>query len=209
MDIIQTMLHLNQTLGELIAQHGSLAYAALFLIVFCEMGLLPLFFLPGDPLLFVSGAFCASGSLNVWILMPVLFIATVLGSTLNYCIGRAVGQKVYTQNYRWLDREALQRSHAFYENHGSITFVMSPFIAVVRTFTPFVGGVASMTVGKFLAAMITGAAVWVVSLVLGGYFFGNIPIIRDHIGTIVLAGIGLGVGALAVSWLLKSYRSRA
>jgi membrane-associated protein len=209
MNFIEIMLHLNQYLSGLIEQNGNLAYAVLFLIVFCEMALLPLFFLPGDPLLFASGAFCALGSLNAWILIPVLFTATVLGSTLNYWIGRAVGQKVYSRNYRWLDRDALQRSHAFYENHGSVTFIMSPFIAVVRTFIPFVGGVANMTFGKFLVAMTTGAAVWVVSLVLGGYFFGNIPIIRDHIGGIVLIGIGLGLGSLAVSWLVKTYRARA
>lgn len=209
MNIIEIMLHLNQYLGELITQNGNLAYAVLFLIIFCEMALLPLFFLPGDPLLFASGAFCALGSLNAWILIPVLFAATVLGSTLNYWIGRVVGQKVYSRNYRWLDREALQRSHAFYESHGNVTFFMSPFIAVVRTFIPFVGGVSSMTFSKFLVAMSAGAALWVVSLVLGGYFFGNIPVIRDHIGAIVLIGIALGLGSLAVSWLVKAYRARA
>lgn len=208
MDIIQIMLHLNQYLGQLIAHNGNLAYAALFLIVFCEMGLLPLFFLPGDPLLFVTGAFCAMGSLNVWIVVPLLFIAAVLGSTLNYWIGRAVGQNVYSHNYRWLDREALRRSHEFYEKHGSVTFLMSPFIAVVRTFAPFVGGVASMTLPKFMAAMISGAAVWVLSLVVGGYYFGNIPVIRDHVGAIVLIGLGLGLGALAVSALVKAYKGR-
>lgn len=209
MDIIQITLHLNQYLGQLIAQNGHLAYAALFLIVFCEMGLLPLFFLPGDPLLFVTGAFCAMGSLNLWAVVPLLFIAAVLGSLLNYWIGRAVGQEAYSRNYRWLDREALRKSHEFYEQHGSVTFILSPFIAVVRTFAPFVGGVANMTLPKFLGAVISGAAVWVLSLVVGGYFFGNIPLIRDHVGAIVLIGLGLGLGALAISTMVRAYKSRA
>ena len=119
-----------------------------------------------------------------------------------------MGKNVYSHNYRWLDREALRRSHEFYEKHGSVTFLMSPFIAVVRTFAPFVGGVASMTLPKFMAAMISGAAVWVLSLVVGGYYFGNIPVIRDHVGAIVLIGLGLGLGALAVSALVKAYKGR-
>jgi membrane-associated protein len=205
MAMLEIVLHLNQFLGTLIAENGNMAYAILFLVVFCEIGVLPLFFLPGDPLLFFSGAFCATGALSIWILVPLLFVAAVLGSTLNYWIGR----KADSHNYRWLDRAALNRAHAFYEKYGSITFLMSPFIAVVRTFIPFVGGVANMTLAKFFAAMTTGVAVWVLSLVLGGYFFGNIPIIRDHVGGIVLGGIGLGVGALVVSWVVKAYRTRA
>ncbi|HEY8118517.1 MAG TPA: VTT domain-containing protein [Methylophilaceae bacterium] len=209
MDVMQIMLHLNQYLGTLIAQNGSLAYAVLFLVVFCEMGLLPLFFLPGDPLLFVSGAFCATGSLSLWIVVPLLFIAAALGSMLNYWMGRAVGQKVYSHNYRWLDRDSLKKSHDFYEKYGNVTFLMSPFIAVVRTFAPFVGGVASMAFPKFLVCMTSGAAVWVISLVVGGYFFGNIPVIRDHVGAIVLVGLGLGLGSLALSAVVKAYRARA
>jgi membrane-associated protein len=127
---------------------------------------------------------------------------------LNYWIGRAVGQKVYSRNYRWLDRDALQKSHEFYEKYGGITFIISPFIAVVRTFAPFVGGVANMTFVKFLASMISGAAVWVISLVVGGYFFGNIPVIRDHVGAIVLIGLGLGLGSLAISAMVRAYKAR-
>lgn len=208
MDMLEIVLHLNHFLSTLIAENGNMAYVILFLIVFCEMGLLPLFFLPGDPLLFFSGAFCAMGSLNIWILMPVLFCAAVLGSALNYRIGRALGYNVYTHNYRWLDRAALNRAHAFYEKYGSITFLMSPFIAVVRTFAPFIAGVSSMTLSKFLLSMVSGAALWVVTLVVGGYYFGNIPVIRDHISAIVLIGLALGLGSLAVSALVRSYRTR-
>jgi membrane-associated protein len=213
MDILQIMLHLNQHLGTIIAQHGTLAYAVLFAIIFCEMGLLPLFFLPGDPLLFISGAFCATGALNVWILIPLLFAATVLGSSLNYWIGREVvrrfGSAVFSQKHKWLDQDALEKTRAFYEKYGRITLILSSFIAVVRTFAPFIGGVSGMALNKFLVSMVTGAAVWVVSLVVSGYFFGNIPLVRDHISGIVLAGLALGLGSLAISGLVKGRKAKA
>lgn len=213
MDIVWGMLQLDQHLNTLILQHGGLAYAILFMIVFCEMGLLPLFFLPGDPLLFFSGALCAIGVLNLWILMPVLFIAAVLGSLLNYWIGlragRKFGPKVFSEHHRWLDPSALQKTREFYEKHGRITFILSPYVAVVRTFAPFIGGVSAMTFEKFMVSVTTGAAVWVGTLVVSGYFFGNIPLVRDHVSLIILAGIALGLGALAVSGIARAYRARA
>ena len=189
-------------------QYGSLVYALLFAIVFCETALLVLFFLPGDPLLFISGALCATGAMNIWILMLLLFTAAVVGSIVNYWLGNAIGQKVFVRDYKWLNREALQKTHAFYEKHGGITFLLSPFIAVVRTFAPFVAGVSAMTFRKFQIFVIAGVALWVITLVSGGYFFGNIPIIRDHLNTIVLLGIGLGVGIPTLHWLWKFSRRR-
>lgn len=209
MSLLHTLLHLDQTLGSVIAQYGTLAYVVLFAIVFCEMGLVPLFFLPGDPLLFIGGALSAAGALNLWLLMAVLFAAAVSGSTLNYGIGHALGQKVFTQELKWLNRDALERTRAFYEKHGGITFILSPYIAVVRTFAPFVAGVSAMTWSKFQLFNSAGAALWVISLVLGGYFFGNIPLIRDHLNGIVLLGIGLGVGALMVGACWNFYRHHA
>jgi len=206
--LVHAILHFDQNLGSLIAQHGAMVYAALFLIVFCEIGLLPLFFLPGDPLLFICGAFCATGVMKLWVLMPVLFVAAVLGSVLNYAIGRAVGQRVYAHDYRWLDRAALQKTHQFYESYGWITFILSPFIAVIRTFAPFVGGVSSMTFSKFLVAVVAGAATWVVTLLLAGYWFGNIPLVHEHLGALVLLGLVLGLGALAIAGLLRTYHNR-
>src|SRR5438445_11042636 len=114
MQLTDLILHFDQYLGAISAQYGTLVYVVLFAIVFCEMGLIPLFFLPGDPLLFISGAFCASGTMNIWILMAALFVATVTGSTLNYWIGNAIGQKVLTQNYKWLNKDALEKTHVFY-----------------------------------------------------------------------------------------------
>ncbi|MEZ0315734.1 MAG: VTT domain-containing protein [Methylophilaceae bacterium] len=212
MDLIWGMLSLDQHINTVIAMHGDLTYAILFLIVFCEMGLLPLFFLPGDPLLFFCGALCAAGALNLWVLMPLLLVAAVLGSVLNYRIGqtmmRKLGQKIFSYQHQWLDQDALKKSHAFYEKYGRITFVISPFIAVVRTFAPFVGGVSNMTFSKFLYSVTTGAAVWVVTLVVSGYYFGNIPVIREHISAIVLIGLGLGLGSLAVSGLVRAYKAK-
>jgi membrane-associated protein len=205
---LNMLAHFDQHLGSMIAQYHVAVYAMLFVVVFCEIGVLPLFFLPGDPLLFICGAFCATGALNIWVLMPLLIAAAVLGSTLNYGTGRVVGQKAYERNHPWLNREALARSHAFYERYGHVTFLFSPFVAVVRTFAPFVGGVAGMTFTKFLFWVFAGALAWVLILVPSGYFFGNIPWIRDHMGAIVLLGLGLGLGSLAVSGLLQARERR-
>ena len=207
--LLHLALHFDQHLGIAIAEYGVAVYALLFAIVFCEIAFLPLFFLPGDPLIFICGAFCATGAISLWVVMPLLFAATVAGSAVNFRIGRAIGQKVFTQDYRWLDKAALQRTHRFYEEHGGITFLLSPFIAVVRTFAPFVGGVSAMTYSRFLLFMTAGAAFWIVTLVPAGYFFGNVPLVRDHMSGIVLLGIGLGVGSLLVSgmwrWLAKRH----
>lgn len=208
MQLLQFVLHFEQHLGGAIAEHGTTVYAFLFAIIFVEIGVLPMFFLPGDPLLFLCGAFCATGAISIWIVVPVLFAATVAGSVSSYLCGRTIGQRVINHGYRWLDKDALRRTHAFYENHGGLTFLMSPFIAVVRTFAPFVGGVAQMTFTRFLRSVIAGAAIWVVTLVVGGYFFGNVPIIRDHMSVIVLSGVGIGVGSLAASGMYRYCKSR-
>lgn len=200
MQTLQMLLHFDSHLGSIIAQYGTLIYALLFLIVFCEMALLPLFFLPGDPLLFICGAFCATGALNLWGVIATLFVAATSGSLLNYRIGRAVGQRVFVRNYRWLDQDALRKTQAFYDTRGGLTFWLSPYIAVVRTFAPFIAGVSAMSQKKFLAFMVSGAALWVVTLVVGGYFFGNIPLIHEHLTAIVLLGIGVGMGSLIVGW---------
>ena len=208
MQLLHVVLHFDQHLGTAIAQHGTLVYAILFAIIFVEIGVVPMFFLPGDPLLFLCGAFCATGAISIWIVAPVLFAATVAGSALSYACGRALGTRVFTRDYRWLDKAALARTHGFYENHGGLTFLLSPFIAVVRTFAPFVGGVAQMTFARFMTAVVAGAAIWVATLVVGGYFFGNVPVIRDHMSEIVLLGVGVGVGSLVVSGLYRYARSR-
>ncbi|MES2934869.1 MAG: VTT domain-containing protein [Pseudomonadota bacterium] len=196
MDLMQffdMILHVDKALGQVIAQYGTLVYAVLFAIVFCETGLVVLFFLPGDTLLFIGGAFCASGAMNVWVLMGLLIIAAITGNTSNYWIGEAIGQRVFTHNYRWLNQDALRRTHDFFEKHGGKTIILARFIPVVRTFAPFVAGVSDMTHTKFQLFNVIGAVLWVVSLVAGGYFFGNIPIIKNHLNTIVIIGVGAAV----------------
>ncbi|HJV53466.1 MAG TPA: VTT domain-containing protein [Noviherbaspirillum sp.] len=203
MQFLDMILHVDKSLGNVIDQYGTMAYAVLFAIVFCETGLVVLPFLPGDTLLFIGGAFCATGAMNAWVLCILLIVAAVTGNTVNYWIGSAIGHKVFTHDYRWLDKAALRKTHAFYENHGGKTIVLARFVPIVRTFAPFVAGVSDMTFAKFQAFNIAGAALWVVGLVAGGYFFGNIPVIRDHLNTIVLIGVGAAVIPLALGGLWK------
>jgi len=206
MQFMDVILHVDKSLGFLIKEYGTLVYMVLFLIVFCETGLVVFPFLPGDTLLFIGGAFCATGEMNIWLLMGMLIVAATTGNTLNYWIGSLIGHKVYTHDYRWLDKKALQKTHAFYEHHGGKTIILSRFVPIVRTFAPFVAGVSEMTFSKFQFFNITGALIWVVGLVSAGYFFGNIPIIRDHLNTIVLVGVGAAVVPVALGGLWKFYR---
>ncbi len=197
-DFLNMILHIDQFLDAWVTQYGAWIYLVLFLIVFGETGLVILPFLPGDSLLFIAGAFGASGLLNPVLMGGLLIVAAVLGNTLNYSIGRYIGPRVFTKNYRFLDRKALLRTHAFYEKHGGKTIVLSRFLPVFRTFAPFVAGVGYMNVVRFQLFNISGAVLWVAGLITLGYFFGNVPIIKDHLNTIVL----IGVGAAAVPVVL-------
>jgi membrane-associated protein len=209
MQLADMILHVDKSLGKLIAEYGQLVYMVLFAIVFAETGLVVFPFLPGDSLLFIGGAFCATGEMNFWLLNLLLLIAAVGGNTVNYLIGRSIGQKVFTHDYRWLDRAALQKTHAFYENHGGKTIILARFVPVVRTFAPFVAGVSGMSFARFQLYNLTGALLWVLGLVTAGYFFGNIPVIRDHLNTIVLLGIGAAVIPVALGGIWKVYRKMA
>jgi membrane-associated protein len=206
MDLMQffdMILHVDKTLGMLLAQYGVYVYAVLFAIVFCETGLVVLFFFPGDTLLFIAGAFCATGEMNYLLLMALLITAAVTGNTLNYWIGEKIGHRVFTHDYRWLNKDALHRTHNFFEKHGGKTIILARFVPVVRTFAPFVAGVSDMSHGRFQLYNVTGAALWVISLVTAGYFFGNIPVVRDHLTAIVLVGVGAAVVPIALGGLWK------
>ena len=206
MDLMQffdMILHVDKTLGTLLAQYGTYVYIVLFLIVFCETGLVLLFFFPGDTLLFIAGAFCATGQMSYPLLMALLIIAAVTGNTLNYYIGQAIGHRVFTHNYRWINKDALQKTHDFFEKHGGKTIILARFVPVVRTFAPFVAGVSDMTHWRFQLYNVTGAVLWVTSLVTAGYFFGNIPIVRDHLTEIVLVGVSAAIVPLAGGGLYK------
>jgi membrane-associated protein len=203
MQLFDMLLHVDQTLNVLLDQYGVYVYAILFAIVFCETGLVVLFFFPGDTLLFIAGAFCATGQMSYPLLLALLIVAAVTGNTLNYWIGEAIGQRVFTHDYRWINKDALRRTHDFFEHHGGKTIILARFVPVVRTFAPFVAGVSDMTLARFQLFNFTGAAAWVVSLVTGGYFFGNIPVVRDHLTAIVLVGVGAAVVPLALGGLYK------
>lgn len=206
MDFVQFLdmiVHVDKTMDMLISQYGTLVYVVLFAIIFCETGLVVLFFFPGDTLLFIAGALCATGQMNLPVLMALLITAAVTGNTLNYWIGEAIGQRVFTHDYRWLNKNALQRTHDFFEKHGGKTIILARFVPVVRTFAPFVAGVSDMTFSRFQMYNVTGAVLWVISLTVGGYFFGNIPIIRDHLTTIVLVGVCAAVVPVALGGAWK------
>ncbi len=209
--LLGLILHVDKSLGSLLEMYGPMVYAVLFVIVFAETGLVVFPFLPGDTLLFIGGAFCASGMMSAPLLIVLLMVAAITGNTVNYLIGRALGQKVFTHNYRWIDRHALEKTHAFFEAHGGKTIVLARWLPVIRTFAPFVAGISEMGMTRFQMFNVGGAAAWVVGLVMAGYFFGNIPVIRDHLNTIVLIGVAAAAGpvALAAGWrFIKKLRSR-
>lgn len=209
MQFLDMILHVDKSLGIVIEQYGTLIYFILFAIVFCETGLVVLPFLPGDTLLFVAGAFCATGAMNPWLLVLLLVIAAVSGNTVNYWIGKAIGQKVFTHDYRWLDKAALRKTHLFYENHGGKTIVLARFVPIVRTFAPFVAGVGAMNYPRFLFYNVTGGIAWILIFVWAGYFFGNIPTVERNFELVIFAIIGLSVVPMVIEYWKERKRSRA
>ena len=203
MQLLDVILHIDKMLGVLIDQYGTLIYFVLFAIIFCETAFVVFPFLPGDSLLFIAGAMCAKGQMDPVLLIALLIIASITGNSLNYWIGSLIGHKVLEHDYRWIDKNALQKTHAFYEKHGGKTVVLARFIPLVRTFAPFVAGVSDMTLKTFQIYNVLGAFLWVMSVVLGGYFFGNIPMLRDHLNTIILLGVGAAVVPVVLGGVWK------
>lgn len=186
--LIDIALHLDQHLAALGAQYGLWVYAILFLIVFCETGLVVTPFLPGDSLLFVGGAVSAAGAMDVHWLVPTLICAALLGDNVNYFVGRFIGMKLFTRkDSRFLNRAHVDRARAFYDRHGGKTIIIARFLPIIRTYVPFVAGVAGMVYRRFIGFSIAGAALWVVSLCYAGYFFGNIPFVKNNLTLIILA----------------------
>ena len=188
------LLHLDKYINVVIQDYGQWTYLILFLIVFCETGLVVTPFLPGDSLLFVAGAFAALGSLNlVWVLV-LLSVAAILGDTINYWVGNYIGPKVFQmENSRIFKKEYLDRTHQFYEKYGPITIVIGRFVPIIRTFAPFLAGVGSMTYGKFLTYNVVGGILWIFSFTLGGYFFGNLPFVKKNFTLVIFAIIIISV----------------
>jgi membrane-associated protein len=195
---------MDQFLLALAGQYGAWVYFTLFCIFFSETGLVFMAFLPGDSLLFVAGAVAATGVMNIWVLMAVVFVGAVLGNTVNYWIGNWLGHKVYDGSIGWIDPVALKKTHIFYEKHGGKTLIIARFTPVVRTFAPLVAGAGDMDFARFQFFNVIGAALWVISLVGGGYLFGNVPFIKENLIINQIVGILAVVGPLvtAAGWLL-------
>jgi membrane-associated protein len=188
--LIDFILHVDRHLAEFVAAYGAWVYALLFAIIFVETGLVVMPFLPGDSLLFVVGALCGLGLMNLPLTLLLLTAAAVLGNQTNYSIGRHVGPRVFGwQKSRWFNREAFDRMHAFYERYGGITIVAARFMPFLRTFAPFVAGVAQMTRRKFTFYDVSGGALWVCSITVLGYVFGNQPWVKQHLSHIIWAMI--------------------
>jgi membrane-associated protein len=202
------LLHLDQHLQTLAAHYGGWIYAILFLIIFCETGLVVTPFLPGDSLLFVSGTVAAAGVLDVHVLAILLLLAAVLGDSLNYAIGRYLGPKVFHfEGSRFFNPEHLRRAHAFYERHGGKTIVLARFIPIIRTYAPFVAGVGAMTYRRFIAWNVGGAVLWVGLVLYAGYFFGNIPLVRQNLSWVIIGIIVVSIMPGVVAYLRERART--
>ncbi len=203
------ILHIDKHLGEIIAAYGYWTYSILFAIIFMETGLVVMPFLPGDSLLFAAGAFAATGALNVWVLFILLFVAAVVGDSVNYWVGNRIGPRVFQEDVRFLKREYLERTQRFYDKHGGKTIFLARFIPIIRTFAPFVAGVGTMHYSKFIMWNVVGAFVWTSVFIFAGYFFGNIPIVRDNFGLVVIAIILISVMPVGYELLLHRLRPAA
>jgi len=196
------LVHLDRHLETLLQQHGAWVYLLLFAIIFCETGLIVTPFLPGDSLLFIAGALAAGGGIDVHLLALLLVAAAVLGNTVNYSIGRFIGPKVFHwEESRFFNRRALDRAHAFYEKHGGKTIVITRFVPILRTFAPFVAGIARMTYLNFTAYNLAGALAWVLSLLYAGYWFGNVPFVKQNLTWVILGIVVLSVTPLAFEYV--------
>lgn len=201
------LVHLDRHLAAMLQEYGPWVYLLLFTIIFCETGLVVVPFLPGDSLLFIAGALAAAGGIDVHVLALLLVIAAVLGNTVNYSIGHFLGPKVFQwENSRLFNRKALERAHAFYEKHGGKTIIITRFVPILRTFAPFVAGVARMTYLRFSAYNVAGALAWVLSLLYAGYWFGNVEFVRQNLTAVILGIIGLSLLPLAFEYLRHRLR---
>jgi membrane-associated protein len=195
----QMILDFDKHLPALISMHAGLVYVILFAVIYLQIGVLPFFFLPSNPFLFVCGAAWAAAGLNILLLLPILMIAAFLGNLTGYWLGGTVGQKFFVEYLKWPNQTSLDKTHAFFEKNGEKSFLISLFLPVIRTLAPFLAGVTKMNFSKFVRATAAGSVIWVLVCVLAGYFFGNIPAIKNHLGLVTL----LGLGMVIVGLLLK------
>lgn len=198
------VLHIDRYLGAIIQTYAGWTYGILFLVIFIETGLVVTPFLPGDSLLFAAGAFSATGALNPWFVYVVGAIGAILGDTSNYWIGHAVGPRVFNDQTRWLRRDYLLRTRDFFDRHGKATIFLARFVPIIRTFAPFVAGVGEMKYSQFIGYNVLGGILWPALFVAGGYYFGNIPFVRNNFSLVIVAIVVISV--LPVVW--QAIRSR-
>lgn len=192
--LIDVILHLDKYLVEFTTQYGFWIYLILFLIVFCETGLVVTPFLPGDSLLFAVGTLCAVGEINITMILFLLIIAAILGDSINYWIGNIIGPKAFHyEDSKWFNKKYLERTHQFYEKYGGKTIIIARFVPIIRTFAPFVAGIGQMTYSRFLLYNVVGGIAWVSLLLYAGYFFGNVPIVKKNFSLVILIIIILSI----------------
>jgi membrane-associated protein len=208
-NLIDIFLHLDKYLATVIETYGVWTYALLFLVIFMETGFVITPFLPGDSLLFAAGTFASpalGGVLNLWILLPLLSAAAILGDTINYWVGHFIGPKAFSGDVRFLKKEYLDRTHEFYDKHGGITIIIARFIPIIRTFAPFVAGIGAMHYGKFITYNIIGAVMWVSLFTLGGYFFGSLPFVTNNFSIVVIVIIAISVMPAVFEFTMERIR---
>ena len=185
--LVDFILHVDTYLNGIITRYGAWTYGLLFVVIFMETGFVVTPFLPGDSLIFAAATFAARGVLNPWLIFILLSIAAVGGDTANYWIGHAIGAKAYTGEVKWIKKEYMDRTHAFFEKHGGKTIFLARFVPIIRTFAPFVAGVSEMSYGHFITWNLVGGVTWVATFTLLGYFFGNIPFVQDNFELVIIA----------------------
>ena len=207
---IDFILHIDTHLGEIISRYGTETYLILFLFIFCETGLVVTPFLPGDSLIFAGATFAAIGSLNVFVLFFVVLIAAILGDTVNYHIGKYFSNKLYKlENNRFIKKAYIDKTQSFFERHGGKSIVLARFVPIVRTFAPFVAGIGTMSYKRFLSYNFIGAFLWVTLFTVAGYFFGNIPFVRDNFSIIIIAIIFISVLPPFIIFLKNKFKKEA
>jgi len=205
---IEFILHLDKYLGQIIQDYGTWTYLIMFIIIFMETGFVITPFLPGDSLIFAAGAFAGLGYLHIGVLFAVLAAAAIAGDTANYWIGHFIGPKAFSGSVRFLKKEYLDRTHAFYEKHGGKTIIIARFIPIIRTFAPFVAGVGAMTYPKFIAYNVIGGMAWVALFSFGGYFFGNLPVVQQNFTFVILAIIFISILPAIIEFIRGRQQAR-
>lgn len=207
--IIDSIIHLDKYIGMIIDWFGSWAYAILFIIVFCEIGLVVTPFLPGDSLLFVVGALAAKDEINLWIALSIFWIAAVLGNIVNYQIGKFFGYKLFTKtNIHFFKKKKLEKPQNFYKKYGGKTIIIARFLPIIRTFAPFVAGMSNMPYKHFFIFNIIGATLWVVIILFTGFFFGNIPFIKNNFTFVLFAIVFISLLPVIISWIIKKIKTK-